>query len=101
MKITDLFKKIEAYNEIANYTYAKKASVILHDHNDNTVMKFYNVGQLRRYIKAYHDVETAKQIMRFEGWDFGTPFTFASSESETFTYSIRVVPRDGDIRLYK
>ena len=98
MRIAELFKKVDTYNEIAAMMYTKRASVILHDHTDNTVLKFYNVSQFRHYIKAYHDAEMAKQIMSFEGWDWNTAFDFDGGVSETFRYSVRIVSRDADVK---
>lgn len=93
MKITDLFKKVEAFNEIANYAYVEKVCVRLLDHANSAVERCYNVKQFRRYIKKHHDKEVSKQVMQFDGWELNTPIAFAFAESESFTYSIRIVPR--------
>lgn len=71
MKMRDIFKKVEAYNEIADMMRTDKAQIYFAD-----VMGTWSHGEhcktyreFTKYVKDEYQKEIADKILKLDGWE--------------------------------
>lgn len=79
MTMRELFKKIDAYNEIAHMMGTDKARIYFYDISDGISLggeRFDDYGIFRKYVKSEYQKEIADKILKADCWDFDKDFTF-------------------------
>ena len=67
MKIRDIFKKVEVYNEVAELMYSAKAEIKFGE--DWHSERFDNYEDFRKYVRKEYITEVADKILKFEEWE--------------------------------
>jgi len=67
MKMRDMFKKIDAYNEIAELMHTPKAKIAFGEkfHSE----RFGNFSEFKKYVCNEYIDEVAEKILKSEDWE--------------------------------
>lgn len=81
MTLKQMFKKIEAYNEIAHMMGTSKAQIYFADVDEKFGISlggdhFDDYDAFRKYIKGEYHKEIADLILKSDCWDFDKDFSF-------------------------
>ena len=81
MTMKELFKKIEAYNEIAKIMGTDKAQIYFADVDPKFGTSlggehFDDFVAFRKYVRGEYHKEIADKILKADCWDFDQDFTF-------------------------
>ena len=67
MKIRDIFKKVETYNEVAEIMQTTKAEVSFGEFYHSE--RFDNYEDFRKYVRREYITEFADKVLKFEEWE--------------------------------
>lgn len=71
MTLKEMFKKVEAYNEIADMMKTDKAQIYFHDCSGCCSFgeHFTSFKELRKYIKNEYMPEIAEKLLEADNWE--------------------------------
>ena len=93
MKIRDLFKKVEVYNEVSEIMLTTKAEISFHQSFFSSE-RFDNYEDFRRYIRREYVTKTADEILKSDKWEFNEDneaeieIEFEGEKSKYFVYLV-------------
>ena len=88
MKMKDMFKKVETYNEIAEIMLTQKAKIIFGEkwyHEE-----FKNYDDFKKYVRHEYIKEVADKILNSEDWEIDGTLEIPWSDG-TSTYFAEIV----------
>ena len=68
MKMKDMFKKVEAYNEIAELMHTSKAKIQFGEGLFSSE-RFENYSDFKKYVRHEYIKEVAEEILNAEEWE--------------------------------
>ena len=85
MKMKDMFKKMETYNEVAEVMMVTKAKIQFGEkwHSE----RFDNFNDFKKYIRNEYIKEVADKILNFEGWEIDGESTIEGNWGESTFFS--------------
>lgn len=76
MTLKEMFKKVEAYNEIAELMRTDKAVIYLYSKDCHTGKEFSKYEDLRKWVRKEFIKGTADRVLNHDGWEFDKEYTF-------------------------
>ena len=89
MTMKEMFKKVEAYNEMAEFMRTDKA-VICYCDNCFTAARLESFDSFRKYIRREYVKEIADAVLKFSDWEFNKEITLEWTDCMGYTQDIRV-----------
>lgn len=75
MTLKEMFKKVEAYNEIAEMMNTRKAKINFYDVEIYQGNSFETYDDLRKHIRNEYIKEVAEKVLKSDGWEFDKELT--------------------------
>lgn len=79
MTMKEMFKKIEAYNDIADLMRSTKAKISLEDGDGccRQMGRFSNYEEFSKFVKHEYIKEVADKLLKYDNWDVDKEITFS------------------------
>ena len=98
MTLKEMFKKVEAYNEIATMMGSRKAKISFYMKASGCNIRFGesfdSFDSLRKYARSEYLKELADAVLKFDSWEMDTEVEISYKDhfgSHTDTFSVDLV----------
>lgn len=91
MKIRDMFRKVEAYNEIAELMGTTKARIYFADMIGVCSIgeHFSSYSELSKYVRHEFYPAVARMVLEFDGWEMDKEHEF-EFDGRTLTFAVQL-----------
>jgi hypothetical protein len=93
MKIKELFKKLEGYNELAELMNTEKAHIWFGDKLCTVITNgdsFTDFSKFRKYVRKEYFKEVADFILNSDGWEFNQEVSFTNNAGRVIPFELYI-----------
>lgn len=91
MKIREMFKKVEAYNELAEIMNGEKAHVWFAEKSVITIGDaFKDYNEFRKYIRREYFKDVEDFVLNSDEWEINSEKTFTNNFGNEMTFEVYI-----------